>query len=267
MYSYQDSEDRIPILQMDSELQHAQLELLSAHCATRQLRLHYSVDDLARFGRRDVLRKSAQAASALNEFYSSIEKKIPPAAANPAASLQPAGEATEAQIAQAIACVAAYLRQQREHYLPAALSLSNSHKARMWPYFSPTLLDQVRVIELDGQRVPTPPFYAEARAQGFDNLPEITHMDSLTFLDVVVFNETLTERSLFHALVHAVQFQILGVERYTELFVQSFLKTRTHFTVPLEAHAFSLTSKFMRPSPEKFSVEDHVLRWVSDDRY
>jgi hypothetical protein len=265
MYAHPDSEKRIPLLQMNSELEHAQFELLSAHCATHQLRLHYSTDDLARFGRRDVLRKSAEAASALHDFYSAIEKKIPPAApeSSPEPSLQPAS----ARIPEAIHCVGTYLRQQREHYLPAALPLSNPQKARMWPYFSPTLLDQVRVVELHGQRVPPPPFYAEARAHGFDNLPEITHMDSLTFLDVVVFNETLTERSLFHALVHAVQFQILGVERYTELFVQSFLRTKTHFTVPLEAHAFCLVSKFLRPSPEKFSVEDHVRQWVADGRY
>ena len=260
MYSYQDSEDRIPLLQMNSELEHAQLELLSAHCATHQLRLHYSADFLARFGRRDILHKSAEAAGALHEFYSGLEKKIPQSAPEP---LQP----TNDRIAQAIHCVSTYLRQQREHYLPRAIPLSNPHKASMWPYFSTTLLDQVRVVELQGQRVPPPPFYAEARSLGFDNLPEITHMDSLTFLDVVVFNEALTERSLFHALVHAVQFQILGVERYTELFVQSFLRTRTHFTVPLEAHAFALTSKFLRPSREKFCVEDYVHRWVNDDRY
>lgn len=263
MYSYQDSDDRIPLLQMNSELQHAQLELLSAHCATHQLRLHYSSDDLARFGRRDVLRKSAKAASALNDFYSAIEKKIPQAAPSPEVALPP----TKDQIAQAVQCVSSYLSQQREHYLPTALPLSNQYKARMWPYFSPTLLDQVRIVELKGQRVSAPPFYAEARALGFDNLPEVTHMDSLTFLDVVVFNETLTERSLFHALVHAVQFQILGLERYTELFVQHFMRTKTHYTVPLEAHAFSLASKFLRPSPERFSVEDHVLRWVTDGRY
>jgi hypothetical protein len=105
------------------------------------------------------------------------------------------------------------------------------------------------------------------RAQGFDSLPEVTHMDSLTFLDVVVFNEALTERALFHALVHAVQFQVLGLESYTKLFVESFVRTKTHFTVALEAHAFSLTSKFLRPAPEAFSVEDHVLRWVADGRY
>jgi len=137
----------------------------------------------------------------------------------------------------------------------------------MWPYFSAELLDQIRIVELHGQRVPTPPFYADARARGFDSLPELTHMDSLTFLDIVVFNQAPTDRSMFHALVHAVQFHVLGVERYTELFVRSFIRTRTHFTVPLEAQAFALASKFMRPAPERFSVEERVRQWLSDGRY
>jgi len=264
MCSHQDSGDRVPLLQMNSELEHAQLELLSAHCATHQLRIHYSADFLARFARRDVLHKSAEAASALHEFYTGIKNKITPSEAG---LCHEPSQPANVPVAQAIHRVGAYLRQQREHYLPAALPLSSQHKACMWPYFSSALLDQMRVVELQGQRVPPPPFYAEARALGFDQLPEITHMDSLTFLDVVVFNETITERSLFHALVHAVQFQILGVERYTELFVQSFMKSKTHFTVPLEAHAFSLVSKFLRPSPERFSVEDHVREWIADGRY
>lgn len=261
MYSYDNPDDCLSIVQMNSELQHAQLELLSAHCATHQLRLHYTCDDLAHFGRRDLLRKAAAAASSLNEFYLSLEKKICQAGQDPDLQL------TSAQFAQAVDYVSSYLLEQRELYLPAAQALSNEHKARMWPYFSSALLDQVRIVELHGQRVSPPTFYAQARALGFDNLPEVTHMESLTFLDVVVFNEKLTERSLFHALVHVLQFKILGLERYTQLFVQSFVKTKAHFTVPLEAHAFSLESKFMRPSAEKFSVEDHVLRWVSDGRY
>jgi hypothetical protein len=261
MYSYESPEDCLAIVQMNAELQHAQLELLSAHCATHQLRLHYDADDLARFARRDVLRKSAEAASALHSFYSAIEQKIPQSTPSPNLQL------TGAQIAQAVEYVSSYLREQRENYFTAALPLTNQHKARMWPYFSATLLDQLRFVELHGQRVSPPSFYAQARALGFENLPEVTHMDSLTFLDVVVFNDTLKERSLFHALVHAVQFQVLGLERYTELFVQSFVKTKTHFSVPLEAHAFSLESKFMRPTAERFSVEDHVLLWVNEGRY
>jgi len=261
MYSYESADDCLSIVQMNAELQQAQLELLSAHCATHQLRNHYCADDLARFGRRDILRKSAEAAGALYKFYSAIEKKMPPPAPGPNLELAPA------QVALAIQHVASYLREQRENYFTAAVPLSNQHKALMWPYFSPTLLEQVRIVELRGRRVPRPAFYAQARALGFENLPEVTHMDSLTFLDVLVFNETLKERALFHALVHAVQFQVLGLERYTELFVQSFLKTKAHFSVPLEAHAFTLESKFLRSSPERFSVEDHVLRWVNEGRY
>src|SRR5260370_15331125 len=77
MYSWENPDDRVSIAQMNSELQHAHLELLSAHCATHQLRLRFSADDLARFGRRDILRKSVQAATAMSEYYASIEKKIP----------------------------------------------------------------------------------------------------------------------------------------------------------------------------------------------
>ena len=262
MYSYKDPEDRVSMLHMNSELQHAQLELLSAHCATHQLRLHYSSDDLALFGRRDVLRKSAQAASELNEFYSAIERRIPQVPNPPAATPEPTGQ----QIAQAIEWLSTYLREQREHYLPAAGPLSDPLKARLWPYFSPQLLDQVRVLELQGARVAVPEFFTKVRALGFEP-PQVSHMDSLTFIDVIVFNEQLTERALFHALVHGVQIQVLGLQRYAELWVRTFVRTRAHFTVPLEVHAFSLSSKFLRPSPERFSVEDHVLRWVSDKRY
>jgi len=261
MCPQRDSADGVSVRQINSDLQHAHLELVSAHCAIHQLRLHYSADDLARFGRRDVLRKSAQAASALNEFYSSLEKKSPPAEPAPA-PLQP----TQQQVAQAVEWLSSYLRVERDRYFPAAGELSRQLKASMSPYFSPALLDEIRVIELQGARVEVPAFFAQARALGFDP-PEITHMDSLTFLDVLVFNQHISERALFHGLVHAVQIRDLGVERYSELWIHSFIKTRTHFTVPLEVHAFSLASKFLRPSLEKFSVEESVFRWIEDGRY
>src|ERR1700749_631993 len=133
MFSYDNPDGCAAIAQMNSELQHAQLELLSAHCASHQLRLHYSADDLANFGRRDILRKSVEAASALHDFYSSIERKIP----QTGSSLSP--QLTSAQISQAVQCVSTYLAEQRQQYLRTARPLSNPHKALMWPYFSPTL--------------------------------------------------------------------------------------------------------------------------------
>lgn len=259
----ENQEDRISIVQMNSELRHAELELLSAHCATHKLRLRFSTETVARHGRRDVLRKSIETASALSEYYSSIEKQM----LDEETVSAPATGLNDQQILQAVECVSSYLRDQRERYLLSAAALSAQYQAMMRPYFSATLLDQVKVVELRGERVPNPPFYAEAKALGFASLPDITHMNSLTFLDVLVFNEEVTQRSLFHALVHAVQFQVLGLERYTELFVHSFVNTRFYFRVPIEAHAFFLESKFARPAAKSFSVEDQVRLWVKQNRY
>ncbi len=262
MYSWDKAEDRAAIAQMNSELQHAQLELLSAHCATHQLRLRFSIEDLARFGERDVLRKAAETASALSEYYSSIQEKIRSEEATPT----PAHGLSEEQVRDGIDRVSSWLRQQREHYITSAGPLTEQHKTHMGRYFSASLLDQVRVVELEGERLPNPPFYEEAKAL-LANLPDLIHMASVTFLDVVVFNEKLTERSLFHALVHAVQFHVLGLERYAELWVRGFVDTKVHFTVPLETHAFSLESKFVRPDPGRFSVEDEVRLWLKQGRY
>src|SRR6266404_1526246 len=113
-----------------------------------------------------------------------------------------------------------YLHEQREPFRPTGRPLSVNHREMMTPFFAPALLDKIRFVALEGRRISNPPFYAEARAQGLTSLPEFTHMASLTFADVVVFHGDIAARTLFHALVHAVQFEVLGLERHTELFVR-----------------------------------------------
>ena len=102
---------------------------------------------------------------------------------------------------------------------------------------------------------------------GFEGPPQFSHMASVTFEDVLVFNEKITERLLFHALVPSVQFQVLGVGRYIELFVRAFLDTRWRFSVPLEAHIVELEAKFAADRKKPFSVEDEVRISVSKHRY
>jgi len=106
----ENQEDRISIVQMNSELRHAELELLSAHCATHKLRLRFSTESVARHGRRDVLRKSIETASALSEYYSSIEKQM----LDEETVSAPATGLNDQQILQAVECVSSYLRDQRE---------------------------------------------------------------------------------------------------------------------------------------------------------
>jgi hypothetical protein len=264
MFSWEDPDDRIAIVQMNAELRHAQLELLSAECATHQLRLRFSTENVARYGERDVLRKAIAGAGALNDYYSAVEKQIRRGAVrgeNTGATLN------EEQMEQATAMVLAYLREQRDRYYPGGEPLSAEYKAIMRPFFSPGVLDRVRAVELCGSRVPNPSFYTDAKALGFTDLPQISHMSSLTFIDVVVFNDRITERALFHGLVHAVQFQILGLERYTRAFVSGFLRTNTHFTVPIEAQTFALESRFAQHPTAGFSVEEQVRLWLREDRY
>jgi hypothetical protein len=257
MYSWDDPDDRVAIVQMNADLRHAQMDLLSAECATERLRSRFSVEDLARHGEKVVLSKTIGSALALSEFYLSIRNQLP-------ADILPL---SEARVREAVHCVATYLESQREDFFSRGIPLKEAQKALLRPFFSPALLERVRTVELHGHRLPPPPFYPEARALGLEHLPELTHMTSLTFLDVIVFNDLIVERCLFHGLVHAAQFQILGLERYADLFVRAFLRTNAHYTVPLEAHAFALESKFAVRPDTAFSVEEQVRLWLREGRY
>ncbi len=264
MFSWDNPEDRVAVVQMNAELRHARLELLSAECATHQLRLRFSVEDLARYGEQDLLRKAIDSAAALNDFYLSIERQLPRAGQpSPVSAAKP----NEEQAREISSSIISYVQEQRNRYFPTGTPLTTWSKAVMQPFFSPSLLGHLRIMELGGERVPDPPFYSKARELGFLNLPSFEEIKSLTFLDVVVSNERITDSALFHALVHAVQFQILGIQRYVKLLVRGFLRTHAHFAVPLEAHAFALTSKFDRDSAAGFSVEEQVRLWMKEGRY
>src|SRR5271163_2434018 len=132
MSTTQSPEDKLSVVRMNAELRHAQLELLSAHCATHKLRLRFPAEQLARHGRRDVLRKSIEMASALNEYYTSIQKQFPSeeVVATPATGLN------EGHLLIAMENVASFMRDQREHYLPVASPLTAEQKGSLSPYFS-----------------------------------------------------------------------------------------------------------------------------------
>ena len=173
----------------------------------------------------------------------------------------------EEQIQKAIVWFTSYLRSEREGYYAIGRPLDSGLRERMDGYFEAELLDRVRVLELRDRRVANPWFYPIAREEGVRHLPDITHKAAVTFLDVVVFNEKLTSRDLFHGLVHAAQVSELGLDVFVELFVRGFLRARSYFLVPLKAQAFSLDAKFAANPSERFSVEEEIREWRRDRRY
>lgn len=264
MYSWEKTGDRVAMVQMNAELRHAQLELLSAQCATDRLRLRYSAEDIAQHAQRDVLTKALLSATALHDFYTYIARRLEDAGA-----LRPTNGSgvDEERVTHEIGRMAQYYRQQRDRFMEDAKPLAPAQREPIQAFFSSQLLDKVRVVTMHRQRVEPPAFLAEIRAQGFLNLPDFSSMKSFTFEEVLVFQEPVETRRLFHALVHAAQFEILGLQRYTELFVRAFVRTRSYITVPLETHTLLLESKFASEPAIPFSVEEKIRLWSNERRY
>jgi hypothetical protein len=76
MFSWDDPKDRAKIVRLTADVRSVGVELLSAMCAADRLRLHYSPEDIARYGERHVLQKAIASVNALSDYFSAIAKKL-----------------------------------------------------------------------------------------------------------------------------------------------------------------------------------------------
>ncbi|HKV05705.1 MAG TPA: hypothetical protein VJO53_11435 [Candidatus Acidoferrales bacterium] len=176
-------------------------------------------------------------------------------------------ELPEEKIREIIVRVSAYFRREREHYLPSSIPLTQSQKELVQSYFSGALLDAVRLLTLKGARIGNPPFFDDVKALGFTSFPEFKHLSSFTYIDVIVFHEQIAPRTLFHGLVHAAQFALLGVDHYVDMYVRGFVKSGLWIAIPLEEHAFKSEARFALSRPEVFSMEAEIRLWELQGRY
>ena len=173
----------------------------------------------------------------------------------------------EERVAEMTAKVVAYFREERALYQRASEPLAPVWKSSFQDYFTKSLLDTVKTITLDGARIPPPPFYSEAVAMSGGHFPDFVHLASVTYIDIIVFNDAIAPRTLFHGLVHAQQMASLGLENYAGFYLRGFLKTRSWINIPLEAQAFQLEARFAMTPREIFSVEKEINLWARDNRF
>ena len=173
---------------------------------------------------------------------------------------------TPDQIVQVSELVAGYISAQREKYAPRAVPLSAQQRAPLEPFFAREVIDSVRMLVLEGERVPNPDFYPMLTSLGFNNLPDQSTMTAITFSDVVVAHEAFSNGLLFHELVHVEQYRQLGVQRFSDLYVGGFLNGGTYEAIPLEVNAYTLGGRFEQNPANRFSVEDEVRRWIAEGR-
>ncbi|MBZ5597374.1 MAG: hypothetical protein LAN83_03545 [Acidobacteriia bacterium] len=174
---------------------------------------------------------------------------------------------TDVELKQLIDGFTAYVERQRNHYFPLAVPLDPQQKEPLEPFFSRTLFDRVRIVELQQERLAGPPESVRSILGRGMEVPEIAHMASFTMVDVMIFQETVTPRRLFHALVHAAQFALLGTRPYLELYIRAFAKAGRYLAVPLEVQAFRMDARFTESPAEVFSVADEVLLWAERGLY
>jgi hypothetical protein len=133
-------------------------------------------------------------------------------------------------------------------------------------FFSPQLLEGIRLLVLQGEQVANPEFYPMLRTLGFRNLPDQAKMAAITFADVVVSHGTFSNGLLFHELVHVEQYRQLGIPRFSELYVRGFLNGGSYEAIPLEVNAYALGGRFESDPQRAFSVESEVRKWAAEGR-
>ena len=104
----------IALLELNGDLRHAHSELQSAHRATERLRVRFTVEEIAEYAEADLLTTAQATASGLHEYFSSIPRN---SIRDHALATSEGPQLNEAQVLDAIADIAAYMREQRERFL------------------------------------------------------------------------------------------------------------------------------------------------------
>ena len=74
-------------------------------------------------------------------------------------------------------------------------------------------------------------------------------------------------RLMFHELVHAVQYEILGLDEFSRQYVRGIVEGEfDYYRIPLEVIAYDLDRRFSDNPGAAFSVLDEVRRLLTDPK-
>jgi len=161
------------------------------------------------------------------------------------------------------------MQQQREKFHPRSKPLTPDQRTKLLPFFLPENLDRLRIVDVSqtGETIPYPPFYERVRAGGSRVVPDAAHMTAIPFIDVAVFNREPTLRTIFHTLVHVVQFSMVGLERVMRGYFKALDESGLWIVVPFEEQAYALDGRFTKDPTDYFSVETEVREWLRSGKF
>lgn len=156
-----------------------------------------------------------------------------------------------------------WIEAQRAIHHPAARPLERADLDRLAGFFAAETLAAARVRRLARLE---PPRAARAMLRVGISLPvELDRLWAITFVDTIVVLDAAPEaeltRTLFHELVHVVQYRLLGTRGFVERYVRGWLDNgRRYGAIPLEADAYELARRYVSAPDPPFDVEGAVAR-------
>jgi hypothetical protein len=176
---------------------------------------------------------------------------------------------SQADLAALLSEAVLWIQQQRGIFHSRSIPLTADQRAKLLPFFLPENLDRLRIVDVSqtGETIPYPPFYERVRAGGARVVPDAAHMTAIPFIDVAVFNREPTLRTIFHTLVHVVQFSMVGLETVIKGYFKALDESGLWIVVPYEEQAYGLDGRFTKDPSNAFSVEAEVREWIRTGRF
>ena len=176
---------------------------------------------------------------------------------------------TQAELAGLVAEAVAWMQQQRDKYYPLGEPLSEPARHKLRAFFSPEILDGLRIkhVSATGEAIPYPPFYERVRAGGSRVVPDAAHMTAMPFIDVALFNREPTLRTIFHTLVHVTQFSMVGLEKVMVGYFHALNESGLWMVVSYEEQAYRMDARFTKDPADVFSVEAEVREWLGNGKF
>jgi hypothetical protein len=174
---------------------------------------------------------------------------------------------SESETTELIGGTVQYVLQQRDYYWPSRRPLTSRERQVIGGFFEDSLTDLVAIVELDGELIARPPLAMREVLSAHYEVPSLHRMVSVTLRDLLVFQRKLTDRRLFHAMVHACQFAELGIEAYFDLYLRAFLRCGDYLKIPMEAHVHELEARFAESPQHFFNATQQVRMRIQQRQY
>jgi hypothetical protein len=152
---------------------------------------------------------------------------------------------------------AGYISRQRNRLIGDAKSIPLTLQEPLRGFFSDALLGNAWLVQAV---VSEPTLYPVARFLRIGGLLEMSMIGAITLVDVVAYPEEIDLSTLFHELVHVVQYRVLGLKRFAKLYVSGFLRSGSYEHIPLEVQAYELGARFDQEPGGLFDVQEDVIR-------